>query len=82
MCERQFLIASNIEHSIQYRAQDIHRTVFVITVFVLPVIVRVKAAVRAVLVAALEALLEVVLILSAVDRCLIAHVAAAVYVRG
>lgn len=78
MCECQFLIASNIEHSIQYRAQDIHRTVFVITVFVLPVIVSVKAAVRAVLVAALETLLEIVLVLVPCDVRLVAVCSAAV----
>ena len=57
------LVTSNVEYGVQDRAENVHRTVLVLTVFVLAVIVIVVTAVRTVLVTALESLLEIVLVL-------------------
>ena len=59
----EFLVTSNMKYGVQDRAENVHRTVLVLTVFILAVIVVVVAAVRTVLITALETLLEIVLVL-------------------
>lgn len=77
----QLLVTSNIEHGIKYCAKDIHRAVLIGAIFVLAVVVTGVPAVGAILVAALEALLEVVLILASRDITLITDRSAAIDIR-
>ncbi len=76
------LVVLDIQNFVKDRAENVGLVILVCAVLERAVAVVCVLAVRAVLVAALEALLEVILILAAVDAVRVADRAAAVDVRA
>jgi len=66
------LVSLNIQNRIKDSTEDVHRSAFVVAILVAAGVTVLIHAVRAVLVAALETLLEVILILPAVNAVRVA----------